>query len=412
MNSRSPRRTILSTANFYIGARGVYFLVVVTLVGLAGLTNKALASSADSAVAPYYRRLASEGKRNAVLNNMRIGVIDLEAGDLVSSANALDAAIHDIDSVFANDENARKARSLWYEEGRKNFKGEPYERVMAYYYRGLVDMFNGDYENARADYKGGGLQDAFAEEEQNRCDFALMIFLQGWTNNVMGNGVAAAELFEEVKKLRPDFNPPGTENNLLLIVETGTSPRKLSDGPGHGELVFRPGKSVKEYRVKAAVEGKEISLFPMEEIYWQAATRGGRPIDSILKGKVVFRSSAEGFGSKLSDASQTILSHPVAYQNTTVNEVGAALGLVGAISLAVAVSATPQADERYWDNLPDLVHVQTLKVLAGTPSVEVSVYDKNGAELGEYRKVVPVRWDDKGHGIAWIRTRSALVPLQ
>ena len=48
---------------------------------------------------------------------------------------------------------------------------------MAYYYRGVLYLRDGDYENARASFKGGMLQDGFAEEEQNRSDFALLSFL-------------------------------------------------------------------------------------------------------------------------------------------------------------------------------------------------------------------------------------------
>jgi hypothetical protein len=100
----------------------------------------------------------------------------MDAGDYDIAKELLDQVLLRIDMVYADNENAMKARSLWYEEGMKDFIGEPYERAMAFYYRGLLYMMDEDYENARACFKNGVIQDAFAEEEQNRCDFAALIF--------------------------------------------------------------------------------------------------------------------------------------------------------------------------------------------------------------------------------------------
>lgn len=42
-------------------------------------------------------------------------------------------------------------------------------------------------------------------------------------------------------KLRPKMALPN-KNDLLVIIETGNSPRKLRDGVKHSKLVFRNGR--------------------------------------------------------------------------------------------------------------------------------------------------------------------------
>ena len=154
---------------------------------------------------PGFRAILEEGKRNYVLNNMRVGVDALKLGYRDIAKQCFDNALNYIEAVFANNETAKKARSLWYEEGMKDFKGEPYERVMAYYYRGLLYMMDRDYENARSCFKAGIIQDAFAEESQYRCDFALLLFLQGYCSQKLGAYQLATAAFKELRKLRPDL---------------------------------------------------------------------------------------------------------------------------------------------------------------------------------------------------------------
>lgn len=310
---------------------------------------------------PAYQKLYQEGQRNAILNFMEIGVSALEQGHYQLSEDSFEQALVGIETVYANNPEAAKARSLWYEEGSKDFKGEPYERAMAYYYRGLLYMVNNDYENARACFRGGMLQDAFAEEEQFQCDFALLVFLEGWASQQLGDNALANEAYAELKKLRPDFELPKADDNSLLIIETGRAPRKLSDGIGHAELVFRRGKHFKEERAKVDLTTFSEKAYPMEDVYFQARTRGGRPIDKILEGKVAFLKTGTDISSGLTETASTAMhvSHLTQGASGSVANIGAAVAGVGSVVGLIALNAKPHADTRYWHNLPDLVHVFT-----------------------------------------------------
>lgn len=356
-----------------------------------------------------YKRILAEGQRNTVLNNMRLGLHAMETGHWGLAKEAFDKALLGIEAVYANNDTATKARSLYYEEGMKDFKGEPYERCMAYYYRGLLYLRKNDYENARACFKSGVLQDAFAEEEQKRCDFTLLIFLQGWANQQLGDTEWAEAAYKEVQRYRPDFIAPSSRDNILIIAETGTSPRKVADGVGHSELKFRRGRYFTEKKAEAVINGSEkIVLYPIEDIAWQAMSRGGRAVDKILEGQVAYRKSNEQLGTVLTDiSSKTMLSAPLWGDNAgAVQGISAALGIFGVMQMASAAKARPHADTRYWDNLPDAVHVATITRETGLLKARMEFKDETGGILPELREDKQINVTDGRASLLWIRSRE------
>ncbi len=295
-------------------------------------------------------------------------------------------------------------------ENMKDFKGEPYERVMAYYYRGLLYLMRGDFENARACFKSGVMQDAFAEEEQNRCDFALLIFLEGWASQCLGDSQLASAAYREVRRLRPDFTPPAWDHNVLMIAETGSSPRKVADGVGHYELKYRRGRGFSEQRVWLRLGQASVKMYPIEDVFWQASTRGGRQVDKILKGQIVFRQTTEQMGAVLTDLSQEAMIASPAFDDheEDVRNMAAALGIIGAAQMAVAVKVRPRADTRFWHNLPDGVHTYTCKSDVSASTFTASFMDSSGRRMGGLRKQGRIDFTEDGYGLGWVRSRTAL----
>jgi len=357
-----------------------------------------------------HKRLVSEGERNSVLNAERLALDAMQLGCFDVARDYLDRALARIEAVYSDNPGAQKARSLWYDEGCKDFKGEPYERSMAYYYRGLLYMMDGEYDNARACFKSGVLQDAFAEEEQYRCDFASLVFLEGWASQALGDSDLANGAYAELARLRPDFLRPPNDANVLLIAETGKSPRKLADGMGHSELKFRRGRDFSEVRARYSLDGTSSQpLYPMEDVAWQAMTRGGRQVDKILQGKVQFRSSNERSGTVLTDiASEMLLRSPAGGTSGAVMDgVGAALGLVGVVQLALSARTKPHADTRYWDNLPDAVHVAALTLPPGKHDLVLSYSDAYGQQVSAGNASVSIPSVGMKR-IVWVRSRTQL----
>ena len=360
-----------------------------------------------------YRALNEEGGRNYVVNQLEIGYDAFQLGLRRCSEQALDAALDAIEAVFGEDVNAAKARRIWHEEGMKTFKGEPYERAMAYYYRGLLYIQAGDLENARACFKGGMFQDAFAEEEQHRSDFASLLYLEAWCSLMLGDRAAADDAVRFLRELRADCPVPQPGANLLIIGETGTAPRKLARGPGGSELCFARGRGL-EKRVGVAVDaGDRSELYPVEDVYWQASTRGGRPVERILQRKVVFKERWDTAGTTLTQAGMVgvVMSSELLRgrdRDRAVVASAAALG-VGALAQIVASHIKPRADTRSCRNLPDAVHVTAVSLAPGEHTIRFEFLDASGGTLNSQTCRVAIPAGDGSPALLWARSPKILV---
>lgn len=365
----------------------------------------ALSQEVPPVLSEAITKIASDAPENRVLNQLQAATLALDLGRQEDAAQLFDDALFGITSVYANNQQAADARSLWQNEGSKDFKGEPYERAMAFYYRGLLDMRAGDYENARASFKSAMLQDAFAEDAQHQTDFALMMFLEGWCSHVLGSKSLADEAFAELAEFRPGFVRPAPDHNLLVIVETGKAPRKLQDGIGGNLLVYRQGKRFKEVGARAIIGDETVMLTPMESIYWQASTRGGRPVDGILEGQVQFKQNTENVAATISGiASEGALYAPLYGAS---NGAFAGVAAVAGLTTLMTSRVKTRADARYWNNLPDMVHVYTMARPKDLQEIKIEFLNTAGAVLPEFSQSRKVIVDTKGRGLVWARARRA-----
>jgi hypothetical protein len=364
-----------------------------------------LAPLAHADLATEMAKMKSAPAKDVPLFTMQAGVAAIAEGKTKESAELFDGALAGIENLFSNTESAAKARSLWYEEGAKDFKGEPYERAMAFYYRGLLYLAEGDYENARASFRGGLLQDAFAEEQQYRSDFGVLMLLEGWANQLNGDADQASDAYAELQRLRPKMSVPAKGANVLVIAELGGSPRKLSDGINNHEIVYRRPKRTPETAVTVELDGNPMPLALAEDIFFQATTRGGRPIDRIIDGKVAFQNVTETIGSTLTTLASEGSVISAAYGGGVGNKLGA-LAAVGAISSIISANVKPKADVRYWANLPETVHVSSLQLAALPAKVNVALRDAEGKPVPSDQVRVQSWIDKNGNGLIWIKSRN------
>lgn len=349
-----------------------------------------------------YQKYLKQGEHNAVLNLMEIGLQALKDENLTEAAYAFDNALRRIELVFADNDAALKARSLWYSVEEKDFKGEPYERVMAYYYRGLIYLMQGDYENARATFQTGVLQDAFAEEQQFRADFSSLILLIGWAASKMNSDHLMDDAYRELKNINPSLVTPEKHHNVIYIAETGKSPRKLRDGVGHYELVFRRGKKFKDKSAKMTLNDTDIPLVQAEDVFIQANTRGGREIDRIIQGKVQFKEGAVATGKALTSVGNTVVQLSSIDSSGAAVGIGAALTLVGVGAKIFAKNVNAKADKRYWKSLPNNIMMATGFVdnLDDLKNISVNYLDKYDNELSGFDSVTIVKINDN-NAIVW-----------
>ncbi len=167
-----------------------------------------------------------QARRNRILTQYESALTALRAGNYELARNDLDAALLQLGSNTAGDASARESRGYFNPESVKSFRGEPYERVMAYYYRGILYWMDGEPDNARAAFKSAAVQDADPETGKYQCDWVLVDYLDGLaTTKLGGDGSDLWRRAETNARLnRPPPHPP--QANVLFFLEMGQGPVK------------------------------------------------------------------------------------------------------------------------------------------------------------------------------------------
>lgn len=326
----------------------------------------------------YYRVLYYDGEHNAVLNFERLGLLAMELGYYADAEKAFDGALDRIESFYGKDMQAQKAASATRLEVNKDFKGEPYERAMAYYYRGLLYLRKGDYDNARASFKAAEYQDTVSADETYQSDFGLLTYLQGWASHCAGDRSQAADSFADAARIDARLKTPGPTDNLLILSELGNGPVKATDGQYQEKMVFREGAGFAENGAIVTLgSGATTRAWPMAQgasLYTQASTRGGRAIDGILNGKAQFKAGLETTSAIASTVGSSVVQQ---MGGNMLYAQGAGL-LLNAFSKTVR----PSADIRMWDSLPATILVGTTRWGAGAGAASAPAKGKGKAAKG------------------------------
>jgi hypothetical protein len=358
--------------------------------------------------------LAAAPAQDRVLWDYRIAATALRLGNFAEARAKLDDAIVRMGGILANDEAARKARGYFSPERSKTFIGEPYERVMAYYYRGLLYWKDGEPDNARACFRSAQLVDSVAESETYQSDYVLLDYLDGLASaKLHGDPTDAFARAEKLAKHPlPAYAP---EANALFFLEWGYGPEKYAAGEYGEQLRFRVAPS----RIRSAtltLLGKTIHFTAWDNLNFQAITRGGRVMDYILNNKAVFKQGADmvgdvalvgaavaadniykdpeprssappprsprGRGSR-EESREEPKEPPKPEKNYDAENTAIALGVVGIVGKIAAAATTPEADTRMWDNLPQYLSFGALQLPAGSHAAILQFYDAEGHAVAD-----------------------------
>jgi hypothetical protein len=348
--------------------------------------------------------IATGPPRDRVLWEYRLAAACLRRGDFEQAKRNLDDALLTLGGIYGKDPNAKKARSYFAGENQKTFIGEPYERVMAYYYRGIIYWMDGEPDNARACFRTGELEDSSSEGDQYNGDYVLLDYLDGLISDKLGGdgSDACKRALDDCKKFaKPP--PYDTKANVLFFIEFGPGPRKYAAGRYHEELHFM----VPESPVISAtilVEGQTINIGPYDDLGFQATTRGGRVMDHVLANKAVFKATTDVAGNAAIVGGAIAASS----RNQTSEEVGLGLIAAGIISKVISANTTPAADVRMWDNLPRYLSFEALELPPGPHTATVQFHGRYGEVLPNLTKTITINVaDDKHDKIVFVGDTSA-----
>src|SRR6266511_2135024 len=362
---------------------------------LAGLVLSGCASTQSTATWPHSGDPLVDGKaaieqgpkRDRVLWQYRTAATAMRRGQFELAKQLLDDALLTLGGIYGADKDAKKARRYFSAEAKKTFIGEPYERVMAYYYRGILYWMDGEIDNARACFRSGQFMDSDTEKKEYSSDYVLLDYLDGLaTVKLGGDGSDALKRAQALAKASqpPDYDP---KVNVLFFAEFGNGPIKYATGEYHEQLRFRAGSSsVRSVRVTADTQVARAEAY--DDLTYQAATRGGRVMDHILANKAVFKSTTDTAGD-VAIISGAILAGQQG-RHSAADDVGVGLLAAGVLSKIFSAATTPAADTRSWDNLPQNLGLAALVLAPGQHAVTVEYLDGAGHPISSMTRTVTI----------------------
>ena len=325
-------------------------------------------------------------EKDRVLWQYRTGLALMRRGEFADAERMFDDALLSVGGILQGDKAAKKARGYFNEEAKKTFLGEPYERVMAYFYRGILYWMDGEPDNARACFRNAQIQDSDTDTKEYSNDWVLMDYLDGYVSAKYfgGDGADAFKRAEESFKLG-ELAPYSKSANTMVFLEFGKGPTKFATGQYGEQLRVRPGTSpVQGAWIKVA--NKAVRIAPYDDVNFQATTRGGRVMDHILANKAVFKSTTDTIGDAAIVSGAVVASH--SRHNSDAQIAGLGILAAGVISKVVAAATTPEADTRTWENLPGYISFTALDLPAGQHTATVEFVDAAGNVLPSLTKTI------------------------
>jgi len=369
-------------------------------------------------------RIAAAGDRDRVLWQYRVGVGALRRGDADEARRIFDDALVSVAGIQADAgaADAARARRLFRAEAEKPFIGEPYERVMANYYRGILYWAQGEPDNARALFRNGAFIDSDAEEKTYASDYVLLDYLDGFITQRLGGDGEDARARAQARSAfpLPAYDP---DANVMLFVEYGRGPQKIASGPEGERLAFRTEPSI-AVEARLRVGERVVELPPYDDLHFQATTRGGRVMDYILGNKAVFKRNADAVGDAALAAAAVVASERDRRPGRTRTpeeiekekkeakeraDAALALSIVGVFSKLASLATQASADTRTWENLPQYLSFAALHLPPGHHPAVLEFFDAQGERLDGRTQTFTLHVPTPGIPTAVVSPREVVV---
>jgi hypothetical protein len=309
--------------------------------------------------------------RDKLLWQYRLALAEMRRGQFAAAKPLFDDALLTLGGLYGKDSEARKSRRLFQQEAKKTFIGEPYERAMANFYRGILYWRDGEIDNARACFRNAEFEDSDAEAGEYKCDYTLFDYLDGFATAKLGGD--GSDAFKRAEASARGAKPPAydTKVNTLLFLDFGPGPTKYGDGQYGEQLRFRTSVSPVQ-SIQIQLDGGIVNVKPADDLNFQATTRGGRVMDHVLANKATFKSAT----STLGDAA--LISGAILASDHEHEQAGFALLAAGLFTKIVSAATAPQADTRCWEALPQFLALGQFKLKPGEHTATVHFLNSAG----------------------------------
>ena len=352
---------------------------------MTGCVNRAYINATRAFYSHNYQQAAQSFEEQAAKHDKNFALYSASLGSAALQQQQYDQAerafLSAVDVMTSTDSGGRGTLSLISAESIKIYKGEPFEKAMAYFYLGIIYYNRQDFENARASFRKALLMDK-QSEEGFREDLRLVFFMLGKTFLKLGDNENAKVAFEKARQRGAASPYPSIDfynlekmkrANVTILVELGSAPVKFRRGPGEALDDFRRARFpergttlfLDDQRLGSTVLGLDLA--------YEARHRGSSGKDTVQASKGVARDAAL--------VTAAVAAHSAKGKN---KKTGTAVAL-GALGFALLNRS--EADIRQWDLLPGEVHVFSGLVPPGEKTLTIEFYSTYGQPMPAYRQV-------------------------
>jgi hypothetical protein len=343
--------------------------------------------------------------RDKLLWQYRLALAEMRRGRLDAARPLFDDALLTLGGLYGKDSEARKSRRLFQQEAKKTFIGEPYERAMAYFYRGVLYWRDSEIDNARACFRSAEFEDSDAEAGEYQCDYTLFDYLDGFATAKLGGD--GSDSFKRAEANARGAKPPAYDTgvNTLVFLDFGPGPTKYGSGDYGEQLRFHtPNSPVQSVQVQ--LDGQIANIKWADDLIFQATTRGGRVMDHVLANKAVFKSTTSAVG----DAA--LITGAILATDDDHEQAGLALVAAGLLTKLVSAATTPEADTRCWEALPQFLALGQFKLKPGEHTATIRFLNAAGESDPRFAKQVTFTVPEGRDAVVYISDQSTTPQTQ
>jgi len=351
---RTPEKPMNSRLLCTIGA-------CVTIAFLTGCATpqkgKVITWDRDSneAIVEFQKPVVQPDDLNYSLTELDRGLLFFRNGDYLHSDTRFANALKVMDRIKEKGEGA----AVTLDERAKTFKGEPFERAMAYFCRGMCRFNQGDYSGALAAFRSSLASDAETRNKDRRFleDFTISQFMAALCYQRLGepeNAEAMLMLARTNAPNNPFLTADSLKRNFVAILGIGDGPFKIA---------------ARTYHTGVAPE-KKVELVVDEA----APAQPTEATDLLVQAKSQQRGAADN-ARVARKVGKAVLS-------------GVLSGLTG-----VSINIEDYDDIRSWHGLPLRLYIFSADVPPGNHTIQLKCYDQKGKELERHSQIwfdVPV----------------------
>lgn len=348
----------MTLSNFRIVVYPGMLGLVVLFSGCVTTKQEVITWNRDSnkTIVYFQQSVVQPNDINYTLRELDRGLLFFQNGDYLHSDSRFANATRIMDEIAGG--KGQVSAVVW-DERTKTFKGEPYERATAYFFRGLCHFNQSDYSGALAAFRSSLAADSETRNKERKYleDFAISHFMAALCYERLGeheNAKASLEMAKNGSPNNPFLSPASLSRNFVVILGVGFGPFKT------GARSFSTGPCP-EQKIEVIIDTESKDASEATNLLVQAQSQKWGEADTA---RIARR------------AGKTLL-------NVLVQ---------GATGVDVHLD-DDYADVRSWQGLPLDFYLFTADVPPGNHNITVKCYDQAGKEIEHDRQVwfdVPV----------------------